>query len=238
MFPSKPHKLVFKNQILAALPNKEYEQLSQYLEPVVFSRGKILYAAGDTVRYNYFLLSGMVSLVSVTEDGKAVEVGMISNEGMAGIPVILGFHTVPYQVVVQLPGHALRIKTNKLKEEFNKYGQLHGILLRYTYTLLTQLYQSASCNSFHTVRERLSRWLLISRDCVQSDTFYLTQEFLSQMIGTPRTNVTMIAGNLQREGLIRYNRGNIQIINNDDLEAVTCECYRIVKESIRDYMAA
>jgi CRP-like cAMP-binding protein len=180
----------------------------------------------------------MVSLLSTTEDGKAVEVGMIGNEGVAGLSVILGFDEAPYQAVVQLPGTAMRIKTVKLKAEFKRGGQLHDLLLRYTHILLTQLSQSASCNIFHTVKERLCRWLLISHDLVHSDTLYLTQEFLSQMIGTPRTNVTMIAGNLQKDDLILYRRGKVQIIDRSGLEAASCECYGIVKESIQHYIAA
>jgi CRP-like cAMP-binding protein len=239
MIISKARPIAFrKNLILAALPNKEYERLHPYLESVTLSKGKMLYAAGDTVRYAYFLTSGMVSLLSTTEDGKAIEVGMIGNEGVAGLSVILGFDEAPYQAVVQLPGTAMRIKSDKLKAEFKQGGQLHDLLLRYTHLLLTQLSQSASCNIFHTVKERLCRWLLISREFVHSDTLYLTQEFLSQMIGAPRTSVTTIAGNLQREGLIIYHRGKVQILDRSGLEAASCECYGIVRESIQHYIAA
>ncbi|MDQ1637624.1 MAG: hypothetical protein QOF62_963 [Pyrinomonadaceae bacterium] len=227
-----------KNLILGALPDKELEHLSSYLEPIALSRGKILYAAGDTVPYGYFLLTGMVSLLSVTEDGRATEVGMVGNEGMAGLPLILGFSTTPYEVVVQLQCSAMRIKAEKLKAEFNQGEQLHRLLLRYTYTLLAQISQSASCNIFHTVKQRLCRWLLIGSDRVHSDTLSLTQEFLSQMIGTPRTSVTMIARSLQKEGLINYNRGTIQILDRTGLEAAACECYGIVNESITRYIIA
>src|SRR5437867_12239139 len=119
MFLSRTHPVASKkNLILAALPASEYEHISSYLEPIALSKGKILYAAGDTVPYGYFLLTGMVSLLSVTEDGRAIEVGMVGNEGMAGLPLVLGFSTTPYDVVVQLPCSAMRIRADKLKPEF------------------------------------------------------------------------------------------------------------------------
>jgi len=132
----------------------------------------------------------------------------------------------------------MRIKAHDLKAEFNQCEQLHHLLLRYTHTLLTQISQSASCNIFHSVKQRLCRWLLIGSDRVHSDTLSLTQEFLSHMIGTPRTSVTMIAGSLQKEGLISYNRGTIQILDRTGLEAAVCECYGIVNESISRYIIA
>lgn len=239
MVLSKPLPFVFKNNlILGALRDREYEHLNPSLEPVALAQGKTVYGMGEAARYAYFVLSGMVSLVAVTENGNAIEVGMVGNEGLVGLPVILGFDTIPYQAVIQLPCTALRIRADKLRAEFNRGDQLHDLLLRYTNTLITQLSQSASCNMFHTVKERLCRWLLIARDRVQSNTLNLTQEFLSQMIGTPRTSVTTIAATLQREGLINYQRGKIVILDRAGLESASCECYGIVKESISRYIIA
>ena len=236
---SKPLPFTFKqNLILGALRDKEYAHLYPSLEPIALARGKTVYAQGDVARHAYFLLSGMVSLLAVTEDGQALEVGMVGNEGMVGLPIVLGFEIIPYRVVIQLPCTALRIRTDRLKAEFNQGGQLHDLLLRYANTLITQLSQSASCNMFHTVKERLCRWLLIASDRVQSDPLSLTQEFLSQMIGTPRTSVTTIAGGLQREGLINYRRGKIIILDPAGLESASCECYGIVKDSISRYIIA
>lgn len=236
---SKPLPFVFKkNLILGALRDKEYQHLYPSLEPIALAQGKTVYGMGDSARHAYFLVSGMVSLLAITEDGNAIEVGMVGNEGMVGLPVILGFDIIPYRVVTQLPCTALRIRTDRLKAEFNRGGQLHDLLLRYTNTLITQLSQSASCNMFHTVKARLCRWLLIARDRVQSDTLNLTQEFISQMIGAPRTSVTTIAGSLQREGLIIYRRGKIVILDPAGLESASCECYGIVKESISRYIIA
>lgn len=239
MVLSKPLPSAFKkNLILGALRDKEYEHFYPYLEPIALAQGTTLYGAGDTARHAYFLVSGMISLLAITEDGQAIEVGMVGNEGMVGLPIVLGFNIVPHLVVTQLPCTAVRIRTDRLKAEFNLGGQLHDLLLRYTETLITQLSQSASCNMFHTVRERLCRWLLIARDRVQSDTLCLTQEFMSQMIGTPRTSVTAIAGSLQREGLVNYRRGKIVILDRAGLESASCECYGIVKESISRYIIA
>lgn len=239
MILSKPLPFAFrKNLILGALRDKEYEHLYPSLEPIALARGKTVYGEGDVARHAYFLISGMVSLLAITEDGKAIEVGMVGSEGMVGLPIVLGFDMIPYRVVIQLPCTALRIRSDRLKAEFNRGGQFHDLLLRYTNTLITQLSQSASCNMFHTVKERLCRWLLIASDRVQSDTLSLTQEFLSQMIGAPRTSVTTIAGSLQREGLINYRRGKIVILDSAGLESASCECYGIVKESISRYIIA
>jgi len=239
MVSSKPLPFAFKkNLILCSLQDAEYQHLYPCLEPIALARGKILYGAGDAARHAYFLVSGMISLLAITADGQAIEVGMVGNEGMVGLPIVLGINVMPHLVVTQLPCTALRIRTDRLKAEFNLGGQFHDLLLRYTDTLITQLSQSASCNMFHTVKERLCRWLLIARDRVQSDTLCLTQEFISQMIGAPRTSVTTIAGILQKEGLVNYQRGKIVILDPGGLESASCECYGIVKESISRYIIA
>lgn len=238
MSSSKEIGLPFENLVLAALPRSEYERLRPFLQTVKLAQGKVLYNAGDTIRHVYFLKGGMASLLSLTEDGSSVEVGMMGNEGMVGIPVILRMGTAPYQVVVQLSANAERLRSDVLHTEFNRGGRLQDLLLHYMHTLLTQISQSAACNRFHTVEERLCRWLLISRDRIQTEYIPLTQEFLSQMMGSPRTSVTAIAGNLQRAGLIRYSRGKVRIIDQPGLEAASCECYRIVREEISHYLAA
>jgi len=226
------------NGLLSALPSAEYERLSPHLELVRLTPGKILCNVGDIVRHAYFPKDGMVSLISMTEDGRTIEVAMIGNEGMTGIPIILRSNVAPYQVMVQLAGNALRIRAGALREEFNQAGKLQDLLLRYTHSLLIQVAQSTACNRFHTVEERLCRWLLVSHDHVQTDTIQLTQEFLSYMLGVPRTSVTMIAVALQKEGLIRYNRGRIMILNRRSLESAACECYRRVREGSSNFLVA
>ena len=149
----------FGSRLLAALPREEYERLSPHLELVRMTPGKILYHAGDVVRAAYFPKGGMICLLSTTERGRTVEVAMIGDEGMAGIPIILRSGTAPYQVMVQLAGNALRVRGDALRAEFSRGGRLQDLLLRYTHTLLTQIAQSAACNRFHTVEQRLCRWL-------------------------------------------------------------------------------
>lgn len=234
----KEPEATFDNRLLAALPRQEYERLSPHLEVVHLTPGRILYNVGDAVRHAYFPKGGMLSLLSTTETGRTIEVGMIGNEGMAGIPIILFSSVAPYQVMVQLACNALRIRGDALRTEFNRGGRLQELLLRFTHALLTQVAQSAACNRFHTIEERLCRWLLVSRDRVQTDTLHLTQEFLSHMLGVPRTSVTTVASELQERGLISYRRGKIVILNRLGLEAASCECYRRVREGIKYLLAA
>ncbi len=226
------------NRILNALTYKEYEDLLPSLELVRLAQGVVLYNEGDVVNQGYFLTSGMVSLVCSTQDGATTEVGMVGSEGMVGLPAILRVNITPYQMVVQIAASALKIKADVLRREFNRGGQLQDLLLRYIHTVLTQISHSAACNRFHTMEARLCRWLLASRDHVKADTLYLTQEFLSQMIGAPRTSVTMIARSLQASGLIRYRRGKIQILDSEGLATASCECYTTIRDEIDHFMVA
>jgi len=228
----------FENKILSALPIEEYERVAALAEPVRLVTGKTLSRAGEHLRHAYFPRGGMISLLSVLKDGTSVEVGMVGSEGLVGIPAVLGIEISPYQLTVQLPGNALRLGVGAFREEFNRGGKLQNLVLRYMHTLLTQISQSAACNRFHTLEERLCRWLLVSRDRARTNTFNLTHEFISQMMGAPRSRVSVVAGNLQREGLISYSRGKIQIIDARRLEASSCECYQVVNEQISHFIAA
>jgi CRP-like cAMP-binding protein len=226
------------NRLLAALHREEYARLAPHLEAVRLTPGKILYHAGDAVGHAFFPRAGMICLLSTTVNGRTIEVGMIGNEGMSGISIILRSAVTPCRIMVQLAGDAFRLRGDVLRAEFNRGGRFQDLLLRYTHALLIQIAQSAACNGFHTVEERLCRWLLVSRDRVQTDTIHLTQEFLSLMLGVPRTSVTMIAVGLQKRGLIRYSRGRISILDRRRLEAASCECYRLVREEIGPFLAA
>jgi CRP-like cAMP-binding protein len=228
----------FENRLLAILPREELNHLAPYLELVRLTPGKILYHAGEHIRHAYFLKGGMVCLLSTTESGRTIEVGMIGNEGLIGIPIILRCNSASYQVTVQLATNALRIRGDVLRAAFNHGGVLQDLLLRFTHTLLTQIAQSAACNRFHTIEERLCRWLLTSHDRVQTETLHLTHEFLSHMLGVPRTSVTMIAKTLQHKNLITYTRGKITILDRRGLEIASCECYRLINEGIQHYLVA
>jgi len=238
MYSVKALSVPTRNRILNALPREEYEHLLPNLERVHLPKGKTLCHAGDIIHSAYFITGGMVSLLSTTEDGDIVEVAMVGSEGMTGVPLVLKVDTAPYQIMVQIKADAMKIKASALKAEFNRGGQLQSLLLRYTHSVLCHVAQSAVCNRFHTLEERLCRWLMISRSVMHSDTIFLTQEFISHMLGAPRTGVTMIAGNLQRKKLISYTRGKIQILDPRALESNSCGCYRAVREEIDHFLAA
>ena len=233
-----PPAALVGNRLLASLPRKEYEHILPLLTPVHLPQGRTLWEAGDQVRHAYFIKSGMISVLCTTRDGASIEAGMIGNDGLAGIPAILRINISPYKMMTQLPTNALRIKAEALSNEFNRGGRLHDLLLGYMHMLLTQIAQSVACNSFHLVEQRLCRWLLISRDRAKTDTLQLTQEFLAHMWGVPRTSVTATAGKIQKLGLIRYRRGQIQIIDRQGLEAAACECYEVIKEESERFLAA
>jgi CRP-like cAMP-binding protein len=226
------------NRLLAALPKEEYDRLTPGSERVRLTAGRVLFESGEEVRHAYFPLSGMASLLSSTQDGRSVEVAVVGSEGMLGIPVVLRAGRSPYRVMAQLPAEALMIRAGALRSEFDRSGRLRELILRHALALLTQLSQSAVCHRFHTVEQRLARWLLVTRDRAGSDSFRLTQEFLSYMLGVPRTSVTTTAVLFQRAGLISYNRGRITLLDARRLEAASCECYRVVMREIDQLLAA
>jgi CRP-like cAMP-binding protein len=226
------------NQILNTLSQKDYPALFASLQAVHLPRGKVLYELGERIDYSFFVMSGMISVLAITEEGATTEISMIGNEGVAGISALLGVNEAPYRMEVQIPGKGMRIRTPVLVEEFGRPGLLRDLLLRYTHSLILQISQSAACNRFHTIEQRLCRWLLVARDRVESNTLNLTQEALSHMLGSNRTNVTAAAGNLKSAGLIEYRRGSIRILDQDELQKTACECYRAVSEHIGYFRAA
>ena len=193
--------------------------------------GKLIYNALDTIHDVYFLNSGIASLLSITQDGDTIEVGMVGSEGMLGIAVVLGIEKMPYQVIMQVEGTALRMNARALKQEFSQNKLLRDVLLRYLYTLMAQLSQSAVCNHFHTLEARLCRWLLITSDFVKSNEFKITHEFLSRILGSRRQGVTEAANSIRKAGIISYVRGHITILDREALESISCECYGVVKEA-------
>jgi len=219
-----------KNQLLAALPVAEYERLLPNLTHVSLSLKEILCQAGDQMKYAYFPLSGMISMLSILVDDASVEVGVIGHEGMLGLPIFLGSGIAPNQAIVQVADGAMRIKADILRAEFQRAGPLQALLLRYTQAFFTQVSQSAACNRLHTLDQRLCRWLLVVHDRMESDHFLLTQEFISHMLGMRRSGVSEAANILQQAGLIHYSHGKIHILDRPGLESASCECYQIVKE--------
>jgi CRP-like cAMP-binding protein len=225
-----------RNRILAGLPRERYPRLFSGLRPVTLEEQQVLYYTEDKISSAYFINTGMASLMSITNDGNSIEVGNIGSEGMIGIPVLLRQDSTPHQIVVQVPGDALVVSADILKQEFEREGELKEQLFCYTHALATYMSQLGVCNHFHTVDKRLCRWLLISSYQVQSLSLHLTHESLSQVLGTGRTGVTMAANKLQRLGLIEYSRGQITILDRAGMEAISCDCYKITTEVFAHYL--
>jgi CRP-like cAMP-binding protein len=230
--------LPLTNRLLAALPQAELDRLAPHLHQAKLSRNSILYDAGDEVRRAYFLQSGVISLISVSENDDSIEAGVVGCEGMVGIPGILRYRRASLRAVVQVPGEAFSVDAGVLRREFKRGGELQEIILCFTHTLVSQFARSIVCSRFHTVEKRLSRWLLMTHDRVRGDTFHLTHAFIADMLGAARTDVTKAAGALQDAELIRYRRGAITILDKEGLESVTCGCYRAIKEETDQFIAA
>lgn len=222
--------VTIKNQILARLPREKYRQLFSNLRLMKLSENKVLCEPEDNFRHAYFINSGVVSLLSIIKDGNSIEVGSVGSEGMVGISIALRENRAPYRVIVEVPGEALAVSADILRHEFDKEGELRDHLLRYTHAYSTYLSQLGVCNYFHSLDKRLCRLLLTTSDRAQTDSFHLTHEFLSQVLGAGRTGVTMAAIRLQRSGLIAYRRGRLSILNRAGTEAAACDCYEITKE--------
>jgi CRP-like cAMP-binding protein len=217
------------NRILAALPGKAYERLDRHLKPVSLRLGETLYNPEERIPYVYFVDTGVISLVANMNDGASVEVGLVGNDGILGLPVVLGDDISPNHAIVQIAGGAMRMSVAALRKELKRDGALRSLLLLTTLTMLKQVSQTAACNGKHAVGQRLARWLLMCHDRVPGNELKLTQEFISQMLGIRRSGVSEAAGVLQSQGLISYSRGHITIINRSGLEEFACECYGIVR---------
>lgn len=215
------------NRLLTLLPKEDYDRLLPHMEVVSLNLGDVFYNPHETIHHVYFPLTCVGSLINQLMEGGAAEFATVGHEGMVGLPVVLGTDTLPTQAVCQVPGLCVRMKADVLREEMNRIGASHTILLRYVQALFNQMAQTAACNRLHPVEERCSRWLLMTHDRVGKDEFTLTQEFLATMLGVRR--VTVAAGILQEAGLIKYRRGRITIVDRESLEESSCECYGIIR---------
>lgn len=224
------------NRILSSLPYEEFARLAPYLETVELKKGETVYLTGDHIQHIYFPDRGLLSLVSITETGSPLELAMVGSEGGVGLPVILRNYIIPYDVTVQFTTVAHRIKATTLQQEFEKGQALHEFVLRYLNVLIGHITQSYICTRYHTLDETVRRWMLTVQDRVKSDILDLTHEKIAEALGVPRTAVTKAAGDMQRKGLIRYSRGRIFIIDRARLEADTCECYRIIRDQLGEFL--
>jgi CRP-like cAMP-binding protein len=218
------------NRILRVISHSTQE-LNAF-EQVSLHSGMVLQEPDREIDHVYFPEHGLVSLLCVNSDGGMIQVGVIGQEGVVGIPAILGGLS-PYRAVVQIEGEAWRTSRLRITDEFERNQWLREALLKYTNSFMIQLAQSSICNCFHTLQERLSRWLLLARDASQNDRLQVTHDLLARLLGTRRASVTVTAGLLQRTGLIRLSRGEIVIVDSAGLESIACECYRIVREGVR-----
>ena len=218
-----------QNRILGSLAKNDFSRLQDDLELVHLDLGQVLYESGDTLGYIYFPMSCIVSLIFTTKKGGTAELAITGNDGLVGIPLVLGGNTTTHRVVVQSAGAAYRLKGEVARWELGQGGELNHLALRYTQALMTQMAQSIVCNRFHPIDQQLCRWLLVSLDLLPGNQLNMTQELIANMLGVRREAVTEAAGKLQAEGLIEYSRGHITVLDRPGLEARTCECYAAVK---------
>ncbi|MEH6997727.1 MAG: Crp/Fnr family transcriptional regulator [Limnobacter sp.] len=217
------------NHLLNALPLSDFERIKPKLETVTLNMGDVLYESGDQMRHAYFPTTAIISLLYVLEDGSSVEIAVVGNEGMLGIALFMGGHTTPSRAIVRCKGQSFRLKADNLLEEFQLGGHTQNLLLRYTQALITQMTQTGVCNRHHSVEQQLCRWLLLSLDRLPGNSLDMTQDLIASMLGVRREGVTEAAGRLQRDGLIQYSRGHIEVLDRPRLEQNVCECYKVVK---------
>jgi CRP-like cAMP-binding protein len=219
-----------ENRLLSALDRATFQTLAPSLERVPLKLKQTIYEAGKPMRYVYFPVNGVLSMLARIDENALVEVATIGNEGMVGLPLFLGAEQSPGTMISQVPGEALRMSGEAFLKATATAGPLLRLLHRYTQALMVQISQGNACNRMHSIEERCARWLLLTHDRVDSDEFTLTQEFLGDMLGVRRASVNLVASLFQRAGFIRYSRGRITILNRAGLESAVCGCYTIIRE--------
>jgi CRP-like cAMP-binding protein len=218
------------NKLLAALSREECARLLPHLELVSLSSEQVLYEVNQPIEYAYFPIDGVCSLLNIMQDGQGIEAATVGNEGMVGVPLLLGSTQIPMQAISQIPGDALRMRADVFRREVYWGCTLHSLLLRYTQALMNQIFQTAACNRLHPVDKRCCRWLLMTRDRVESDEFPLSPEVLSQMLGVRRSSRAEVVATLGNAGLIRYQGGTMTLRDPQGLESSACECYQVLKQ--------
>ena len=227
---SPPKPTPQQNHLLAALSPEVQTRLFPHLELVPLPLRALLYESRRPMRHVYFPTDSIVSLQYVMENGASTAISVVGNEGLLGITLFLGGESTPSRSLVQSAGYAYRLPRVRVKEEFNRHGQLLMLMLRYTQALITQVSQTAVCNRHHSIDQQLCRWLLLSMDRLSHGHLTMTQEFIANMLGVRREGVTHAASKLQQLGVISYSRGLIKVLDRPKLEALSCECYAVVKK--------
>jgi CRP-like cAMP-binding protein len=226
-----------RNRILAQLPRAEAARIQPFLEKVDLNFKEQLFDSGQRIDHVYFMLTGVISLLVTVDGEQPIEAATVGYEGMVGLPAFLGASAAPWRALCQVPGEGLRMSVARLRPAARDTS-LERLLLQYANTMMSMLAQTAACNRLHSLEERMCRWLLLTHDRVDSDTFALTQEFLGQMLGVRRPSVSLAGSALQRAGLIRYSRGRITITNRAGLEDAACECYARVERQFKAGLSA
>lgn len=220
-----------ENHLLAALSAEALNRLLPRLKLIDLPLGQVIYEPGSKMECTYFPIHNcIVSKCYVTNHGASTEVGVVGNEGMVGISLLLGDGTNLYQALVLGPGQAFQLQGNLLKEEFVHNNECQHLLLRYAQALITQIAQTVACNRHHSIHQQLCRLLLLCLDRREDEELWMTQEMIANMLGVRREGITEAAGKLQAHGLIGYSRGHITVFDRLALEAQACECYRVVKQ--------
>jgi CRP-like cAMP-binding protein len=218
------------NKLLATLSREEYDRLLPHLELVSLSSEQVLYEVNRPIEYAYFPINGICSVLNVMQDGQGIEAATVGNEGMIGVPLLLGTHQIPMRAISQIPSDAWGMKADVFIRNVCWGCPLHTLLLGYTQTLMNQIFQTATCNRLHPVEKRCCRWLLMTRDRVNSDEFPLSPEVLSQMLGVRRSSRAEVVAKLGKAGLIRYEGGTMTLLDPQGLESAACECYQVLKQ--------
>jgi CRP-like cAMP-binding protein len=221
------------NRLLAALPHADQMRLAEKVEAVTFDFGDVLYEVGDRLNYVYFPESMLVSMGLVVDAKVPLEIAMVGFEGLVGTSFAMGMEVASVRASVRVAGHAKRMSIENFRQEFDESMAFRRAVLGFGHSLMLQIGQTAGCNRFHVVESRLARWLLMTRDRIESDQFHLTQDFLGQMLGVRRVGVTNAAQSLKQRKLIAYSRGNLTITDGAALEAAACSCYKKMKTAGR-----
>jgi CRP-like cAMP-binding protein len=225
-----------RNRLLAALPPADFAALADHLQPAKLELKQVLHEPGQKIQTVYFPESGLVSHVAPLENGQSVEVGVVGREGLAGLSALLGAQRPVTEAMVQMEGHAWRIRPDELRAAFERSAPLRALLMRYMQAFHAQVAQTAACNAQHTVDMRLARWMLMMHDRAGQDEFPMTHEFLALMLGARRPSISVAAAVLQKAGAIRYAHGRMTVLDRAGLEAAACECYGVVQEQFDELL--
>jgi len=218
------------NFLLNSLSAAVRQRLFPHLRLVELPVGAVLYESGASMRHIYFPADSIIALLYVLQNGASAEIALVGNDGAIGISMFMGGESTTSRAVVQSAGGAYRLTGARLKREFERHGELMLLLLRYTQSLITQMAQTAVCNRHHSVDQQLCRWLLLSLDRLSANQLVMTHELIANMLGVRREGITDAAGKLQKQGVIRYSRGRITVLDRAALEELSCECYSVVKK--------